>query len=260
MSCLGTQILLTSIFRALDLPTRSMSGIVSGLFGKSVMEVKTPIVLVVDDEASVCMATGRLLRSAGYHVRTFENTQQLFAHGRPEGPCCMILDLRIPGENGLQFQQRLTDRGIQVPIIFISGHGDIPSSVRAMKGGAIDFLPKPYDEKQLLSAVANAIDQDTRRLSTSQHKVEMNEHYQSLTSREREVFAAVSAGLLNKQVADELGIAEKTVKVHRARVMEKMHAVASADLVRMSDVLRLHWDSADNTATYSDFAGQSWLA
>jgi FixJ family two-component response regulator len=224
------------------------------------MENTPAIVLVVDDEPSICMATARLLRSAGYHARTFDNTQQLFALGRPSGPCCLILDLRIPGENGLQFQQRLNDRGIQVPIIFISGHGDIPSSVRAMKGGAIDFLPKPYDEKQLLTAVANAIDQDTRQLSTSQHKVEMLEHYKSLTSREREVFAAVAAGLLNKQVADELGIAEKTVKVHRARVMEKMHAIALADLVRIADSLGLHWESPVNTATYSDFAGQSPFA
>lgn len=224
------------------------------------METVSPIVLVVDDEPSICMATARLLRSAGYHARTFENTQQLFAHGRPSGPCCVILDLRIPGENGLQFQKRINDRGIQVPIIFISGHGDIPSSVRAMKGGAIDFLPKPYDEKQLLTAVANALDEDARRLSTSQHKVEMHEHYESLTSREREVFAAVAAGLLNKQVADELGIAEKTVKVHRARVMEKMHAIALADLVRMADSLGLHWESPVNTATYSEFAGQSPFA
>jgi FixJ family two-component response regulator len=228
--------------------------------GTGIMTTESPIVLVVDDEPSICVAVKRLLRSAGYNVRTFENTQQLFAHGRPNGPCCLILDLRIPGEDGLQFQQRLSERGIQVPIIFVSGHGDIPTSVRAMKGGALDFLAKPYDATQLLEAVAKALQQDTKQLSTNRHLVELHQQYASLTSREREVFAAVSAGLLNKQVADELGIAEKTVKVHRARVMEKMHAVASADLVRMSDVLRLHWDSADNTATYSDFAGQSWLA
>src|SRR5947199_10489341 len=123
------------------------------------MGTKPPIVLVVDDEPSVCMATGRLLRSAGYHVRTFENTQQLFAHGRPDGPCCLILDLRIPGEDGLQFQRRLQDRGIQVPIIFISGHADVPSSVSAMKGGAIDFLAKPYDATQLLDAIDKALAQ-----------------------------------------------------------------------------------------------------
>jgi FixJ family two-component response regulator len=224
------------------------------------MELKTPIVLVVDDEASVCMATGRLLRSSGYHVRTFENTQQLFAHGRPEAPCCLILDLRIPGEDGLQFQRRLNDCGIQVPIIFVSGHADVLSSVSAMKGGAIDFLAKPYDATELIAVVAKALEADSKRLSANQHLLEMREHFNSLTAREREVFAAVAAGLLNKQVADELGIAEKTVKVHRARVMEKMNAVAWADLVRMADLLQLRWDSPDNTATYSDFAGQSGRA
>src|SRR4051794_32652524 len=109
------------------------------------MTSEPPIVLVVDDEPSICIATKRLLRSAGYNVRTFENTRQLFAHGRPSGPCCVILDLRIPGEDGLQFQRRLNEMGIHVPIIFVSGHGDIPSSVRAMKDGAVDFLAKPYD-------------------------------------------------------------------------------------------------------------------
>jgi FixJ family two-component response regulator len=223
------------------------------------MEIHAPVVLVVDDEPSICVATSRLLRSAGYQVRTFQNTQQLFAHGRPNGACCLILDLQIPGENGLQFQQRLIDHGIRVPIIFVSGHGDIPTSVRAMKGGALDFLSKPYDGKQLLAAVEAALREDAKQLAANQHSAQMHQHFQSLTDREREVFAAVAAGLLNKQVADELGIAEKTVKVHRARVMEKMHAVALADLVRMADMLKLHWESPDNTATYSDFAGQSYL-
>src|SRR5215218_7460782 len=127
------------------------------------MQTKPPIVLVVDDEPSICIATGRLLRSAGYHVRTFEDTQQLFAHGRPDGPCCLILDMRIPGEDGLQFQKRLNVRGINVPIIFVSGHGEIPSSVLAMKGGAVDFLPKPYDANQLLAAVAAALERDTQQ-------------------------------------------------------------------------------------------------
>jgi FixJ family two-component response regulator len=224
------------------------------------MEAVSPIVFVVDDEPAICLATARLLRSAGYRAKTHESTQQLFAQGRPSGPCCLILDLQIPGENGLQFQQRLNDQGIHVPIIFISGYGDIPSSVRAMKGGAVDFLPKPFDATQLLSAVDKALEEDVRHLATGQHLVKMQARYGTLTSREREVFAAVAAGLLNKQVGDELGIAEKTVKVHRSRVMEKMHAVAMADLVRMADLLGLHWESADNTATYCDFAGQSPFA
>ena len=224
------------------------------------METAYPLVLVVDDEPSICMATARLLRSAGYRARTFESTQALFAHGRPGSPCCLILDLQIPGESGLHFQQRLNDGGIRVPIIFISGHGDIPLSVQAMKGGALDFLPKPYDEGQLLTAVAKALEEDKRQLSTGQHLLEMQKRYEQLTAREREVFAAVAAGLLNKQVADELGIAEKTVKVHRGRVMEKMHAVALADLVRMADLLGVHWESPDNTAMYCDLAGQFPLA
>ena len=224
------------------------------------MENKSPVVLVVDDEPSVCVATSRLLRAAGYQVRTFDNTLKIFSHGRPSGPCCLILDLQIPGENGLQFQQRLNENGIHVPIIFVSGHGDIPSSVRAIKGGAVDFLAKPYDGDQLIDAVQRAIVQDMQHLSANQHLAQMHQNFASLTDREREVFAAVAAGLLNKQVADELGIAEKTVKVHRARVMEKMGAVASADLVRMADLLKLRWESPDNTATYCDFAAQSRFA
>jgi len=216
-----------------------------------------PIVLVVDDDPSVCTATKRVLRSGGYQVRTFQNTQQLFAHGRPVGPCCLILDLRIPGEDGLQFQQRLIEAGIRVPIIFVSGYGDIPATVRAIKGGAVDFLPKPYDAGKLLATVAQALEGDARQLSANRYLLDMREHYQTLTSREREVFAAVAAGLLNKQIAVELGIAEKTVKVHRARVMEKMHAVAAADLVRMADSLGLHWISPENTATYSELVDDS---
>jgi FixJ family two-component response regulator len=218
------------------------------------MRNDTPIVLVIDDEPSVCVATGRLLRSAGYQVRIFETTQQLFAHGRPPGPCCLVLDLQMPGENGLQFQQRLVERDIRVPIIFVSGRADIAASVSAMKAGANDFLLKPYDDSQLITAIAAALGKDSRSLSVDRHSNEIREHYHLLTSREREVFAAVAAGLLNKQIAIEMEIEEKTIKVHRGRVMEKMHAVALADLVRMADLLRLHWDSPDNTAVYSGFA------
>jgi FixJ family two-component response regulator len=219
-----------------------------------ILDQSSPIILVVDDEPSVCAATKRLIRTEGYQVRTYETTQQLFARGRPSGPCCLILDLQIPDENGLQFQQRLTDRGIHVPIIFISGQGDIASSVKAMKGGAIDFLAKPFDATQLLAVLAKALQEDSRSLSMNQHMVELRANYQTLTQREREIFPAVAAGLLNKQVALELGITEKTVKVHRSRVMQKMHAVALADLVRMADLLELRWNSPDNTSAYCDFA------
>jgi FixJ family two-component response regulator len=143
-----------------------------------------------------------------------------------------------------------------VPIIFVSGCGDVPTSVSAMKAGAIDFLAKPYDASKLLDAVATAIQMDVHYLASQRQMSQLHEGFQSLTSREREIFAAVAAGLLNKQVADELGIAEKTVKVHRARVMEKMHAAALADLVRMADMLQLRWDSPENTPAYAGFASQ----
>jgi FixJ family two-component response regulator len=150
----------------------------------------------------------------------------------------------------------MTECSIHVPIIFVSGFGDVPTSVSAMKAGAVDFLSKPYDAKDLLDAVAKAIQKDIRYLASKRQLSALHEHFGLLTSREREIFAAVAAGLLNKQVADELGIAEKTVKVHRARVMEKMHAVALADLVRMADLLQLRWNSPVNTAAYAGFAGQ----
>src|SRR4051812_14179514 len=151
------------------------------------MSSEPPIVLVIDDEPSVCIATKRVLRSAGYQVRTFESSQQVFTHGRPNGPCCLVLDFSLPEENGLEFQKRLLDSGIRVPIVFISGHGDIPISVKAIRAGAMDFLPKPYDATQLLAAVAKALEEDVRQLASSQHTVEMREHYASLTAREREV-------------------------------------------------------------------------
>jgi FixJ family two-component response regulator len=216
------------------------------------VNTEAPIVFVIDDEPSVCQAARRLLRSAGYQVRTFSDTIQPLAQGRPTGPCCLVLDYSMPGENGLQFQQRLAEQGIRVPIIFITGHGDIPTSVQAMKSGAIDFLPKPFDADQLLDAVAQALHEDSRLLSSDRHTQDMRQRFEALTVRERDVFAAVAAGLLNKQIAGELGIAEKTVKVHRAHVMEKMNAVAFADLVRMADLLHLHWNSPENTATYTE--------
>src|SRR4051794_27265028 len=139
--------------------------------------VESPIVLVVDDEPSVCTATRRLLSSAGYRVRTFESTERLFAHGRPSGPCCVILDLQIPGEDGLQCQQRLNERGIHVPIIFVSGHGDIPKSVLAMKGGAVDFLSKPYDGDKLIALVEKALAHDAKGLAANLHMISMREHF-----------------------------------------------------------------------------------
>lgn len=206
------------------------------------------IVLIVDDDEAVCASTARLLRSAGYQVRTFQDTQQLFAHGRPKGPCCLILDVQIPGEDGLQFQRKLIAAGIRVPIIFISGQSDIPVSVQAMKAGAMDFLPKPFEATRLLKAVSQAIGEDTEAMSANRHLADVQQNFRTLTARECEVFAAVTAGSLNKQIAYGLGVVEKTVKVHRARVMEKMHAESLADLVRMADLLNLKYPISENHA------------
>jgi FixJ family two-component response regulator len=203
------------------------------------MANEPPLVLVVDDDPSICSSIRRLLQTAGRHVRTFSNTKQLFAHGRPEGPCCLILDVRIAGCDGLAFHEDLVRAGIHVPTIFITGFGDIPMSVRAMKSGALDFLPKPYEPRQLIACVNAALEMDAASLSGQRRMTEVRLRYSSLTPREQEVFAAVASGMLNKQVAFEFGISEKTIKVHRARVMEKMRAEASADLVRMADLLGL---------------------
>jgi FixJ family two-component response regulator len=201
------------------------------------MSSKAALVMVVDDDDSVRTALKRLLRSAGYDVRTFSDAQQLLAHGRPAEPCCLVLDVRMPGMDGLEFQRTLHRRSVNLPIIFLTGHGDVPTSVTAMKAGAIDFLPKPFEPQQLLSAVEHAVDLDARTLASNQHLHELQEHYAMLTSREREVFEGVVAGMLNKQIAADLGITEKTVKIHRGRVMEKMYVESLADLVRAAEAL-----------------------
>jgi FixJ family two-component response regulator len=214
----------------------------------------TPLVYIIDDDASVRAGVERLLRSAGYCPQSFPDTQQAFAKGRPASNCCLVLDLCVPGENGLAFQQRLAERGIRIPIIFITGHGEIASSVQAMKAGAVDFLTKPFEADDLLQAVSRALKADSEDLSHDQHQSELRKRFRTLTNREREVLAAVAAGLLNKQIAAELGIAEKTVKVHRAHAMDKMDAVAVTDAVRMADSLGLKWQSPQVTPEYSHYA------
>lgn len=196
-----------------------------------------PIVFIVDDDASIRTSTERLVRSAGLQVQTFASAQEFLASVRPDGPACLVLDVRLPGQSGLDLQRELNRCGVQIPIIFMTGHGDIPMSVRAMKEGAVEFLTKPYRKADLLDAIRGAIERDraarTQRLETGA----LRQRYEQLTPREREVMALVVAGLLNKQIAGELATAERTIKFHRAHIMEKMEADSLAELVRMAGQL-----------------------
>jgi FixJ family two-component response regulator len=200
---------------------------------------EAPVVMVVDDDPSVRSSMKRLLEVEGFAVRTFDSPEALFTHGRPKLPCCLILDVNLGANDGVNIFERLKQSGMEVPTIFVTGYGDIPMSVRAMKLGAVDFLPKPYDPEQLVACVLNALEKDEQLLSAHKRVTKLREHFDSLTDRQREVFIDVVAGKLNKQVAYDHGITERTVKVHRARVMEKMEAKSFADLVRMAGDLKL---------------------
>ena len=196
-----------------------------------------PIVFIIDDDISVREGISDLLRSIGLGVQTYASTQEFVSGNRPDARGCIILDVRLPGRSGLEFQQTLGELGIRLPVIFISAHGDIPISVRAMKSGAIEFLTKPINEQQLLDAVQAGIELDRANRQDNALTTELRARFDSLTSREREIMSLVVSGKLNKQIGFQVGLSEMTIKVHRSHVMQKMQAKSVVDLVRMADKL-----------------------
>jgi len=192
------------------------------------------VIAIVDDDPSAREGLSSLLRSAGLKVETFASAQEFLARPSADAPSCLVLDLQLPGLSGLELQKRMAEAGLEIPIVFLTGHGNIPASVQAMKAGAVEFLTKPFDDEQPLQAIQEAVERDRR---TRQQRVDLRklrDRYESLTAREQEVMRLVVSGLLNKQIAGELNITEFTVKIHRGRVMRKMHADSLADLVRMA--------------------------
>jgi RNA polymerase sigma factor (sigma-70 family) len=198
---------------------------------------QAPVVFVVDDDPSVRSSLKFLMSSVGLQVESFDSADALLQRKLPDAPSCLVLDVRLRGLSGLDFQRELAARNCHMPIIFITGHGDIPMSVRAMKAGAVEFLTKPFRDQDLLDAVRIALEKDRERRERKKEVSDLKERFDSLTPREQKVISMVVSGMLNKQIADQLGSAENTVKVHRSRAMEKMHAQSVAELVKMIDKL-----------------------
>jgi len=198
---------------------------------------REPLVFIVEDDDSMRRALSNLFQSVGLEVRMFGSAAEMLQGELPDVAGCLVLDIRLPGLSGLDFQTELAKANIHIPIIFMTGHGDIPMSVRAMKGGAVDFLTKPFRDQDMLDAVTVAIERDRRRRETEKIVANLQTHFETLTPREREILALVSSGLMNKQIAAELGLAEITVKIHRGHIMKKMGAKTLADLLRKAETL-----------------------